>query len=364
MSSLKPHPTRKILHLDMDAFFASVEQRDFPELRGQPVVVGGNRNNRGVVAAASYEARRYGIHSAMSMGEAFRRCPQLKRQTHRMDVYIAESRKIRDIFFQYTDKVQPLSVDEAFLDVTETSWERGMTATRLAFELKGDIFAETGLTASAGVAPNKFLAKIASDLNKPNGLTVVQPHEVQAFLDPLPVKKIWGIGPATAKRLHLLGIRQVGQLRAMSLSELSKEFGKLGLHYHQLSRGVDNRPVEWGGQAKSLSTERTFSQDIRDPLELQRHIEKQARELSARLHNSGLLGQTVVLKLRYAGFDTVTRSSTTELAHRDEQRLVRAALELLERTDYRERPVRLLGLGMTGLMDEEGPVQLHLFDDE
>ena len=178
----------------MDAFFASVEQRDFPHLKGKPLVVGGNRQNRGVVAAASYEARKYGVRSAMSMGEALRRCPHLVRQPHRMDVYIDESRKIREIFHQYSDKVQPISVDEAFLDFTESSVERDITATKLAFQLKTQIFQETGLTASAGVAPNKFLAKVASDMDKPNGLTVVQPHEIQEFLDPLPIKKIWGIG--------------------------------------------------------------------------------------------------------------------------------------------------------------------------
>jgi DNA polymerase-4 len=184
----------------MDAFYASVEQRDFPHLKGQPVVVGGSRERRGVVAAASYEARRFGIRSAMSMGEAWRRCPHLKRQPVRMEVYVQVSRQIRAIFTRYTDKIEPLSIDEAFLDLTRTSQERQETATRLAYQLKADILRETGLTASAGVAPNKFLAKIASDMHKPDGLTVVQPHEVQQFLDPLPVKKIWGVGPAPAAR--------------------------------------------------------------------------------------------------------------------------------------------------------------------
>ena len=355
--------TRKVLHLDMDAFFASLEQRDFPELRGLPLVVGGNRQNRGVVAAASYEARKYGIHSAMSMGEAFRLCPQLKRQNHRMDVYREESQRLRDIFRRYTEKVEPLSIDEAFLDVTECSLQRELTATKLAHQLQLEVFRETGLTASVGVAPNKFLAKIASDINKPNGLTVVQPHEIQPFLDPLPVKKIWGVGPATSKRLHRLGIKTISQLRALSLDELSREFGKSGFQYYQLSRGLDDRPVEARGQAKSLSTERTFLQDLRDPLELQEHLEKQATELVNRLKNARLYGATTILKLRYSNFETVTRSHTQLEPHRQKERLFRSALELLERTDYRNRAIRLLGLGMSGLVTKDGPLQLSLFHD-
>lgn len=349
---------RKIVHVDMDAFFASVEQRDFPHLRGQPVVVGGNSRNRGVVAAASYEARRFGIHSAMSMAEAVRRCPQLKRQPHRMQVYSEISQQIREIFQRYTDLVEPLSVDEAFLDLTETSSVRGVTATKLASQLKQEILKETGLTASAGVAPNKFLAKIASDLQKPNGLTVVQPHQVDQFLGELPVKKVWGIGPATAKRLHRLGIDTIGELRMLTLQELTAEFGKSGLHYYKLSRGQDDRPVEARGRAKSLSTENTFSQDIRDPLELKEWIENQAQDVSRRLLRSGLLGSTVVLKLRYSDFETVTRSQTLAGPFREESLIAETALALLEKTEYANRAVRLLGVGVSGLLEEDRPVQL------
>jgi DNA polymerase-4 len=352
--------TRKILHVDMDAFFASVEQRDFPELKGKPVVVGGNRSHRGVVAAASYEARRYGIHSAMSMARAIRLCPQLHRQSHRMSVYQEESSKIREIFSRFADKVQPLSIDEAFLDVTRQSAQSGITATRLAFQLKQEIHQLTGLTASAGVAPNKFLAKVASDMDKPDGLTVVQPHEVQQFLDPLPVKKIWGIGPATAQKFYRLGISTIGELRCLSLEELVKEFGKAGLHYHQLSRGIDERPVQAGGRAKSLSTESTFSQDVRDPLVLREQIERQSEELARRLERAGLLAATVVLKLRYSDFQTVTRSRTASL-HRDRELIQGLALDLLERTEYGQRAVRLLGVGVSGLTEDDGPVQLTLF---
>jgi len=352
---------RKIIHIDMDAFFASVEQRDFPHLRGQPLVVGGNRAHRGVVAAASYEARKFGIHSAMSMGEAYRLCPHLKRQPHRMDVYRQESETIREIFENYADRVQPLSIDEAFLDVTERSVEEGVTATKLAARIKQDIYQETRLTASAGVAPNKFIAKVASDMNKPDGLTVIQPHQVQQFLDPLPVKKIWGVGPATAKRLHRLGIDTVGELRMLTLEELADEFGKQGLHYYRLSRGIDNRPVEKRGRAKSLSTENTFSQNIRDPQELTKHIRSQCEELSRRLKKSGLLAATLTLKVRYPDFETVTRSQTGGTPSRDAELFQKTALELLEKTDYLGRAVRLLGVGVSGLVDDDGPRQLLLF---
>ena len=348
----------------MDAFFASVEQRDFPHLKGKALVVGGNRNDRGVVAAASYEARRFGIHSAMSMAEAFRLCPHLHRQAHRMDVYREVSLQVREIFAEFADRVEPLSIDEAFLDVTESSEERKLTATRLAYELKRKIREQTGLTASAGVAPNKFLAKVASDMNKPDGLTVVQPHEVQSFLAPLPVKKIWGIGPATAQKFHRLGISRIGELRCLELEELISEFGKSGLHYYRLARGIDDRPVESRGQAKSLSTETTFSRDILDPLELQEKLEAQASELARRLEKSGLLGVTVVLKLRYSDFETLTRSKTGPRAHRDPATIRLAALELLEKTDYRARAVRLLGLGMSGLSSDQAPLQLLLFPPE
>lgn len=355
--------TRKIAHIDMDAFYASVEQRDFPHLRGLPVVVGGNKERRGVVAAASYEARKFGIHSAMSMGEAFRRCPQVQRQPVRMDVYVEVSRQIRSIFRRYTEKIEPLSIDEAFLDLTLSSHERGVTATRLAFELKEDILRQTGLTASAGVAPNKFLAKVASDMQKPNGLTVVQPHQVQAFLDPLPVRKIWGIGPATTERLARLEIHTVAQLRELSLEQALHLFGKTGLLYYRLSRGLDERPVASRELAKSMSTERTFAQDVRNPTVLHEHLGKQAEEVAQGCLKSRLTGTTVVLKLRYDDFSTITRSHTLPVATRSAEELVRVGLELLQKTEYRSRPVRLLGIGLSGLLPDNRPVQLSLFEE-
>lgn len=348
----------------MDAFYASVEQRDFPHLKGLPVVVGGGKDRRGVVAAASYEARRFGIHSAMSMGEAFRRCPQVQRQPVRMSVYVEVSRQIRGIFRRYTDTIQPLSIDEAFLDLTEASLLRETTATRLAFELKSDILRETNLTASAGVAPNKFLAKVASDVQKPNGLTVVQPHQIQEFLDPLPVKRIWGVGPATAERLARLEIHTIAQLRELSLERALELFGKAGLHYYQLSRGIDDRPVASRSQAKSLSTERTFSQDVADPEVLHDHLRRQADEVARSCEKSRLSGSTVVLKLRYNDFSTITRSHTLAHLTRSSEEIVRVGMELLDKTEYRSRPVRLLGIGMSSLLSDNRPIQLTLFDDD
>ncbi len=360
----RPDAARKIVHVDMDAFFASVEQRDFPQLKGLPVVVGGSKDRRGVVAAASYEARRFGIHSAMSMGEAFRRCPQVQRQPVRMSVYSELSRQIREIFLRYTDTIQPLSIDEAFLDLTETSRVRETTATRLAYELKAEILRETNLTASAGVAPNKFLAKVASDMQKPNGLTVVQPHQIQEFLDPLPVKRIWGVGPATTERLARLEIHTIAQLRELSLERALELFGKAGLHYYQLSRGIDDRPVASREQAKSMSTERTFSLDVSHPETLHDHLRRQAEEVASSCERGRLSGSTVVLKLRYNDFSTITRSHTLNHQTRSLDEVVRVGMELLEKTDYRTRPVRLLGIGLAGLLSDDRPIQLTLFDDE
>lgn len=348
----------------MDAFFASVEQRDFPHLKGQPVVVGGGRDRRGVVAAASYEARRFGIHSAMSMGEAFRRCPHLHRQPVRMERYREVSLQVKELFHQVADRVEPLSIDEAFLDVTRTSRSRGITATRLAFGLKQEIARVTGLTASAGVAPNKFLAKIASDMQKPDGLTVVQPHEVEVFLDPLPVKKIWGVGPATADRLARLGIHTIKELRSLPLESALDLFGKSGLLYYRLSRGLDDRPVKESREVKSISTERTFHQDVRDPLVLREQLQRQCEEIAQRCARGRLVAGTVVLKLRYGDFETVTRSLTAGNPTRRTEELLEAAVELLERTDYRERPVRLLGVGVSGLLSDDRPRQLRLFTEE
>jgi DNA polymerase-4 len=355
--------TRKIVHVDMDAFFASVEQRDFPHLKGLPVVVGGSHERRGVVAAASYEARKFGIHSAMSMAEAGRRCPHLQRQPVRMQVYLEVSRQIREIFARYTDRIEPLSIDEAFLDLTATCEQQQTTATRLAHRLKSEIFTETGLTASAGVAPNKFLAKVASDMRKPDGLTVVLPDAVQQFLDPLPVRKIWGVGPATAERLARLEIHTIAQLRALSLERALELFGKSGLLYYHLARGQDQRPVACREQARSISTERTFPQDIRDADALHQELDRMACDVAKGCKDSKVSGYTVVLKLRYEDFSTITRSQTLAAPTRCAERILDVGKSLLEKTDFRIRPVRLLGIGLGGLLGDDRPRQLSLFPE-
>ena len=360
---MKEQYPQKILHVDMDAFFASVEQYDFPSIRGKPVVVGGHSDRRGVVAAASYEARNFGIRSAMSMGEALRLCPNVVRQPVRMARYKEVSMQVREIFHQFADVVEPLSVDEAFLDVSQSCVRRQTTATKLAYQLKQTILEQTGLTASAGVAPNKFLAKIASDMNKPNGLTVVQPHEVQDFLDPLPVRKIWGIGPRTAERLHREGIDKVWQLRLLELEDALKRFGRSGLNFYRLSRGIDPSPVSPRGKSKSISTENTFSQDTSDPLLLTEELFRQVEELVGRLSSSRLVCSTLILKLRHADFSTVTRSQTFAEPNRELDTLRSGALSLLERTEYKDKPSRLLGLGVTGLLGDDRPLQLRLFED-
>lgn len=346
----------------MDAFFASVEQRDFPHLKGLPVVVGGSQDRRGVVAAASYEARKFGIRSAMSMGEAFRRCSHLHRQPIRMETYVAVSREIREIFERYTSRVEPLSIDEAFLDLTETSASLGITATRLAADLRAEIFQSTGLTASAGVAPNKFLAKIASDVRKPNGLTVVVPEKVEEFLAPLPVGKVWGIGPSTVEKLAKLHIHTIAELRTLTLEQALRHFGKTGLLYYRLARGHDDRSVEPRGQAKSISTEETFAQNVRDPQELIERLAEQAEEVAQSCRQAKLSGCTVVLKLRYDDFSTITRSHTLSQPTRLPQVIFTEGVELLNKTDYQTRPVRLLGIGLSGLLHDDRPRQLSLFE--
>lgn len=351
---------RRILHVDMDAFYASVEQRDFPQLKGKPVIVAGSDRHRGVVAAASYEARRYGIHSAMPTAVAHRLCPEVIRQPVRMEVYKDVSLQIRELFWALTDLVEPLSLDEAFLDVSKTCHENQVTATRVAYQLKQDIKKTTGLTASAGVGPNKFVAKVASDYRKPDGLTVVPPDQVTEFLHPLSIKRVWGIGPVTAHRLNELGIHTIADLHAQSLERLVELFGKAGLSYHQLARGQDNRAVTPHREPKSVSQETTFSNDVSDPTELHAAIGNQAERVAHRLARANLQGTTVTLKLRYDDFTTITRSHTAGLTDQAEE-IAAQALSLLEKTEFPQRRVRLVGVGVSGLLHNDRPIQLRLF---
>ena len=302
-------PTRKIVHVDMDAFYASVEQRDRPELRGRPVVVGGDPQGRGVVAAASYEARRFGIHSAMPCAQARRRCPAAVFLRPDFARYKETSQAIQAIFHEVTDLVEPLSLDEAYLDVTENDWGEAL-AGKVALRLKRRIREELALTASAGVGPNKLIAKIASDLDKPDGLVIIPPDQALDFLAALPVRRLWGVGPATARRLEELGAADVTGLRRIPQPELVKHFGRHGAWLYRIARGDDSRPVSPERVAKSRSAETTFPEDITDRAQLVAALEGLAERVGRSLGRLDRSGRTVVLKVRYDDFVTVTRSKT------------------------------------------------------
>lgn len=356
----EPRYTRRVIHVDMDAFYASVEQRDDPSLRGRPVIVGGDPRGRGVVAACSYEARAFGVHSAMPAARALRLCPQAAVVRPDFGRYVAVSRQIRAIFHDYTPLVEPLSLDEAFLDVTD---ERGglPTATAVAKTIRARIREELSLTASAGVAPVKFVAKIASDFRKPDGLTVVRPEALRAFLDPLPVGKLWGVGPRTEERLHELGLRTVGALGQYPRELLVAALGEShGGHLHLLARGVDDRPVEPDRIAKQHGAERTFAKDLTERREMEALLREMAAEVAADLAKEGRPGRTITIKVRYPDFTTVSRSQTLPDPTDDRATLARLAAALLDRTEAGRRPVRLLGVSVGNLVEEGAPVQLPL----
>ncbi|WP_408904535.1 DNA polymerase IV [Nguyenibacter sp. L1] len=347
-----PLPVRRIIHIDMDAFYASVEQRDDPALRGRPVAVGGSRQ-RGVVAAASYEARRFGVRSAMPSVTALRRCPDLVFVPPRFDVYRAVSAQIHAIFARYTALIQPLSLDEAYLDVTAPLVARP-SATAIAQDIRAAIRAETGLTASAGVSYNKFLAKLASDHRKPDGLYVITPRMGPRFVEALPVERFHGIGPATAARMHALGIRTGLDLRAWDMAGLARHFGKAAAFYHGIARGRDDRPVEPDRPRKSLGAERTFDRDIRDWPQAAAALD----DLSARVWQAcarrGLSGRTVTLKLRYADFRQTGRAHSLPGPVAAQAALSRVAQDLLRpffplKQGPLEQGIRLLGVTLSNL---------------
>jgi DNA polymerase-4 len=344
---------RRILHIDMDAFYASVEQRDRPELRGRPLAVGGQPNQRGVVAAASYEARVFGVRSAMSMGKAVRLCPSLVIVPPDFTKYRAVSQQVFGILRSVTPLVEPLSLDEAYLDVTENAWgERlGMTVAR---RLKDEIRSATGLTSSAGVAPNKFLAKIASGWQKPDGLTVIAPERVEPFLRALPVDALWGVGPVTARKLRERGIEKLVDVRTVDPDRLREAVGSLADWLQKLSHGIDDRPVVSEHETKSSGSENTFARDLTSLDEIRREVAGMARLTASWLAKRQLLARTVTIKVRYSDFTTITRSHS-ESATRDESSLVRRAVALLERTDAGRRPVRLLGVSVHNLCDVADP---------
>jgi DNA polymerase-4 len=344
---------RRILHIDMDAFYASVEQRDRPELRGQPVAVGGDPDKRGVVAAASYEARVFGVRSAIPMSRAVRLCPHLVIVYPDFTKYRTVSKQVFDIFRSVTPLVEPLSLDEAYLDVTENSWHEtlGMNVAR---RLKEEVRTATGLTASAGVAPNKFLAKIASGWKKPDGLTVIAPERMETFLQGLPVDALWGVGPVTAKKLRARGIAKLVDVRAADIDMLRETVGSLADWLQQLSHGVDDRAVEPHQEPKSSGSENTFAHDLTDPGEIRAEIDGMARDAAGWLTRRALFARTVTIKVRYSDFTTITRSHTAPPTRDEEQIAARAAL-LLDRTQAGARPVRLLGVSVHNLSESDAP---------
>ena len=341
---------RRIVHIDMDAFYASVEQRDKPELRGKPVAVGGNPASRGVVAAASYEARAFGVYSAMPMSRAVRLCPSLVIVRPDFSRYKAASNAVFSIFREVTPLVEPLSLDEAYLDVTENAWGETL-GTAVAKRLKERIRADTGLTASAGVAPNKFLAKIASGWKKPDGLTVIAPERVEPFLQKLPVDALWGVGPVTAGKLRARGIDKLVDVRAADPQVLRETVGSLADWLTQLAHGLDDRPVTPNREAKSSGSESTYPTDLIDIDVIRTEIAEMASHAISWLARKQLLARTVTIKVRYDDFTTITRSHSS-LATRDENDLTARAVRLLDKTDAGTRPVRLLGVSVHNFCGE------------
>ncbi|HEX9827315.1 MAG TPA: DNA polymerase IV [Flavobacteriaceae bacterium] len=339
-------PIRKIIHVDMDAFYASVEQMDCPELKGKPIAVGGSEK-RGVVSAASYEARKYGVRSAMSGVQAKRNCPNLIFVRPRFDRYNEISKKIRKIFYDYTDKVEPLSLDEAYLDVTENK-KGNPSATLIAKEIRERIFKEVGLTASAGISINKFVAKVASDYNKPNGQKTVNPEEVLEFLEQLDIRKFYGVGKVTAEKMYQLGIFTGKDLKSKTIEYLDEHFGKSGRYYYYVVRGIHNSEVKSDRIRKSLAAERTFNENLSSEIFMLEKLAHIAEEVSKRLNNSKVAGKTVTLKIKYSDFSLQTRSKTLPYYINDKSLILETAKDLL----YQEKlhnSVRLLGISMSNL---------------
>ncbi len=356
---------RKIIHIDMDAFFASVEQRDNPEYRGKPIVVGGSPSGRGVVAAASYDARKFGVRSAMASHKALQLCPHLIFVRPRFDMYRQVSQSIREIFSRYTDIIEPLSIDEAYLDVSDDKLGIGSAMT-IAEEIRAAIRNELELTASAGVSINKFVAKVASDLNKPDGITFIGPSRIEKFMESLPVEKFYGVGKVTAAKMKKMNWHTGGDLKKLSEPELVKHFGKQGHFYFNIVRGIDNRPVQPFRETKSVGVEDTFEEDLISAADLNRELEKLADKLSERTRRRELRGRTLTLKIRFGDFSSITRSRSFLRPINERDEIWSAARELL----FRELPeegqrIRLLGITLSNFHETKlrggDPMQLSLF---
>lgn len=352
---------RRIIHLDMDAFFAAIEQRDNPAYRGKPVIVGGPPHVRGVVSTCSYEARKYGVHSAMPLREAGRRCPHGIFIPGRMQRYHEVSAEIMAILQEYTPLVEPISCDEAFLDVSGSEQLFG-SAEAIARQIVDRIASELELSASVGIAPNKFLAKIASDLKKPRGFVVIREAEVLSFLAPLPISRLWGVGPKTTAQLEKMGLKLIGDIQKLSLSFLQSHLGDLGVHLYHLARGIDERPVEPMETVKSIGHEITFQEDTDHREFLEETLWRLCEKVGRRLRRQGLVGKVITIKLRDHEFQTITRRSTLYQPTDFEEVLFKTAHHLAEANDWGKKPLRLIGVSVSGLQ-QQGSVQEPLFSE-
>ncbi|HZY36550.1 MAG TPA: DNA polymerase IV [Mucilaginibacter sp.] len=368
MENAAATPFRKIIHIDMDAFYASVEQRDNPEYRGKPLVVGGPPTSRGVVATASYEARKFGIRSAMSSRQAAQLCPQAIFVRPRFAAYKEASQKIREIFSRYTDLIEPLSLDEAFLDVTADKLGIG-SAIEIAQQIKQAIKDELQLTASAGVSVNKFVAKTASDMKKPDGLTFIGPSSIEAFMEKLPVEKFFGVGKVTAQKMKNMGLHTGADLKKLGEDELTKHFGKVGRFYFQIVRGIDNREVQPDRETKSVAAEDTFAYDLTTLEEMEPELDRIAQIVCNRLQQYQLKGRTVTLKIKYSDFKQITRNQSFPSGLNDLETVCATAKQLLVNTGIEDKKVRLLGISLSNFNEpqvkprEEKPTdQLSLFE--
>ncbi|RFM34514.1 DNA polymerase IV [Chitinophaga silvisoli] len=356
---------RKIIHIDMDAFYASVEQRDHPEYRGKPVIVGGSPNSRGVVATASYEARKFGVRSAMSSRRAVQLCPDGIFVYPRFDVYKDVSRHIREIFSRYTDLIEPLSLDEAYLDVSVDKQGIG-SAIEIARLIKQAIKDELRLTASAGVSINKFVAKIASDMNKPDGLTFIGPSQITGFMEQLPVEKFHGVGKVTAEKMKKMGLHTGADLKRLSENEIKQYFGKPGAFYYRIVRGIDEREVQPHRETKSAGAEDTFPVDLTEIETLNKELERIGALVATRLKRHNLKGRTITLKIKYSDFKQITRNQSLPFATDDLEVIVKTAQQLLAAVDHEEKAIRLLGISLSNFGEviaiHGNSTQLSLFD--